>query len=60
MVGDRLDTDIQFGHNGGMKTLLVMSGVTLKPAADELVNGTAPAGTPVPTFIAESIATLLD
>ena len=43
-----------------MKTLLVMSGVTLKPAADELVNGTAPAGTPVPTFIAESIATLLD
>lgn len=28
MVGDRLDTDIQFGKNGGTKTLLVLSGVT--------------------------------
>ncbi|KAJ1981083.1 hypothetical protein H4R33_005320 [Dimargaris cristalligena] len=28
MVGDRLDTDIQFGINGGISTLLVLSGVT--------------------------------
>ncbi|EGD74592.1 hypothetical protein PTSG_05957 [Salpingoeca rosetta] len=30
MVGDRLDTDIAFGHQGGMRTLLVYTGVTAK------------------------------
>ena len=28
MVGDRLDTDIEFGNNGGARTMLVLSGVT--------------------------------
>ncbi|GAA99236.1 uncharacterized protein L969DRAFT_86460 [Mixia osmundae IAM 14324] len=27
MIGDRLDTDIAFGKNGGIKTLLVLTGV---------------------------------
>jgi len=26
MVGDRLDTDIQFGRDGGLTTMLVLSG----------------------------------
>ena len=28
MIGDRLDTDIQFGKNGGVSTLLVLTGGT--------------------------------
>jgi len=31
MVGDRLDTDIAFGRNNGMKTCLTLSGVTTEP-----------------------------
>jgi 4-nitrophenyl phosphatase len=35
MVGDRLDTDIEFGKTGGLSTLLVMTGVTTPSALKE-------------------------
>ena len=35
MVGDRLDTDIAFGRNNGLKTCLTLSGVT---SEDELLD----------------------
>jgi 4-nitrophenyl phosphatase len=31
MIGDRLDTDIKFGKNGGIATLLVMTGEFVFP-----------------------------
>lgn len=50
MVGDRLDTDIAFGKNGGLKTLLVLTGVTtMKEALASSI---------VPDYIASSLAVL--
>lgn len=36
MIGDRLDTDILFGHNGGVTTVLVMSGTTSEDGLDKV------------------------
>jgi len=39
MVGDRLDTDIAFGHAGGVKTCLVLTGVATMHEAEQLSAG---------------------
>jgi 4-nitrophenyl phosphatase len=52
MVGDRLDTDIQFGKAGGVGTLLVLTGVTSKG------DLAAPNPAVVPDFVTKSIGDL--
>lgn len=42
MVGDRLDTDIQFGIDGGLRTLLVLSGVTTEETLKSPENAIQP------------------
>ena len=53
MVGDRLDTDILFGKDGGLRTLLVLSGVT---TAETLLS---PKNTICPDYYMPSLASLL-
>ncbi|KAJ2916226.1 hypothetical protein MD484_g4218, partial [Candolleomyces efflorescens] len=53
MIGDRLNTDIQFGQNGGLATLLVLTGVTLES------DITGPdASSVVPDFVTQSLGDL--
>ena len=53
MIGDRLDTDILFGINGGVDTMLVCTGINSR--ADAMSDG----NTIKPTFIAESVNDLI-
>jgi NagD protein len=34
MIGDNMDTDIIAGMESGMETILILSGVTARPAVD--------------------------
>jgi len=56
MVGDRLDTDIQFGKNGGISTLLVLTGATsldqVTPGHPDYVKET------VPDYVLQSLSDL--
>ncbi|MEQ7004674.1 HAD-IIA family hydrolase [Actinopolymorpha sp. B17G11] len=50
VVGDRLETDVELGHRGGLDTALVLTGVT-----DEAAAGSAE---PPPTYVLPSLADL--
>jgi 4-nitrophenyl phosphatase/phosphoglycolate phosphatase len=50
MVGDRLDTDILFGSDNGLSTILTLSGVTTQ---EKLLS---PANKIKPNFYVNSIA----
>jgi len=52
MVGDRLNTDIQFGKNGGLTTLLVLTGITSEESLTE------PNQPIVPDYVTASIGDL--
>jgi len=52
MVGDRLDTDVRFGTDNGLKSLLVLSGVT---SEEKLLS---PENTITPDFYADDINVL--
>ncbi|XP_063673715.1 uncharacterized protein LOC134810951 [Bolinopsis microptera] len=52
MVGDTLESDIQFGINSGVDTALVLSGITSRDMLDQDTSIK-------PTFVLDSIAELL-
>ena len=61
-VGDRLDTDIKFGKDNGMKTLLVMTGVTTAQTLEELDlenNDSNDEDEPLPDFIVPYVGMLV-
>ena len=53
-VGDRLDTDVKFAVDTGMKSLLVMTGVTTADTMIQLGNGSD--DEPLPDFIAPFVS----
>ena len=53
MIGDRLNTDIQFGKNGGLATLLVLTGIT----KESEITGPNPSPI-VPDYVTRSLGDL--
>ncbi|SCZ99199.1 BZ3500_MvSof-1268-A1-R1_Chr3-1g05871 [Microbotryum saponariae] len=53
MVGDRLNTDILFGVNGGISTMLVLTGINTRAEAE------AEDAVAKPTYIVDSLGDFL-
>lgn len=57
--GDRLDTDILLGAEGGLRTIMPMTGVTTaEELADAVARSDEPGALPVPDFVIPSVAAL--
>ncbi|XP_051540721.1 chronophin-like [Myxocyprinus asiaticus] len=60
MVGDRLETDILFGSNCGLSTMLTLTGVSTLEEAQKYKNSESPEQKDcVPDYVVESIADFL-
>ncbi|NXU14915.1 PLPP phosphatase, partial [Pardalotus punctatus] len=60
MVGDRLETDILFGKNCGLATILTLTGVSrLEEAQAYMASDSAAAKDLVPNYYVDSIADLI-
>ncbi|NWY54013.1 PLPP phosphatase, partial [Chionis minor] len=60
MVGDRLETDILFGKNCGLSTILTLTGVSrLEEAQAYMASDSAAAKDLVPNYYVDSIADLI-
>jgi len=55
MIGDRIDSDVEFGINGGISTVLVLTGAT---TPEEAVNNENESSV-IPTFILPSVILFL-
>ncbi|KAF5829162.1 HAD-like domain-containing protein [Dunaliella salina] len=59
MVGDRLDTDIVLGAEGGLKTIMPLTGVTtLEELEDAKKVAGQPGALPIPDYVINTVATL--
>lgn len=61
MVGDRLETDILFGSNCGLSTMLTLTGVSTMEEAQKYKDSESPEHKGcVPDYVVESIADFLE
>lgn len=54
MIGDRLNTDMKFGRDGGLDTMLVLTGIETEAGVKALAQGTAP------TYYADKLGDLYE
>ncbi|XP_076876750.1 pyridoxal phosphate phosphatase [Brachyhypopomus gauderio] len=61
MIGDRLETDIRFGTNCGLSTMLTLTGVSTLEEAEEYKGSDSPEKKDsVPDYVVESIGDFLE